>query len=187
MSGRGATPAALAEIAKEQVQTFYLYELYLDSSTIYATDTYTPISWGGNTYLANGAFLGFDQIEETGDLSGNTTSVSLSGVDQTFIASILLENYIDRRLVIRKAFWSAGTVVLDPIPVLDGRIDQPVIAEDPTAGTCTVTVTVGSHWVDFERKSGRHTNDAEQKLFFAGDTGFRLIGASRADVKWGTT
>lgn len=187
MANRGMTAAMQAKIASPQLQEFHLFELYLDSGAVYATDSFIELTWNGNLYLANGSFLSFDQIEETGDLSGNQTQVTLSGVDQTFIASVLANNYVDRRLIIRKGFWENGVVVIDPVALLDGRIDQPIIEEDPTSGTCTVALTVGSHWVDFERKSGRHTSDVEQKLFFPNDTGFRLVGATRDDLKWGST
>lgn len=185
MSGRGASSAALAQAAASQSSPLHLFELYLDGQTIYATDAYREIVFNGHTYIADGAFLSFDQIEETGDLSGAMTTVTLSGVDQVYIAEILQHNYIDRRLVIRKAFIAANALVVDPIPILDGRIDQPIVNENPEDGTCTVSLTAGSHWIDFERTSGRHTNDAEQQLWFPGDTGFRLVGAARDNIKWG--
>jgi hypothetical protein len=89
--------------------------------------------------------------------------------------------------VIRKAFWSAsGSIIVDPITLLDGRVDAPVIAENPADGTCTIALTAGSHWIDFERKAGRHTSDAEQQLWFPGDTGMRLISEINRDLKWGS-
>lgn len=186
MSGRGATTAFLTEAAKLRAAEVHLFELYLDTGIIYATDAFTQLIYNNNTYIADGNFLTFDQVQETGDLSGASTSVTLSGVSQVYIAEVLQNVYIDRRLIIRKAYLADNMAVIDPLPILDGRIDQPVIAEDPTTGLCTITLTVGSHWVDFERKAGRHTNDAEQQLFFPGDTGFRLVGATRDDIKWGT-
>jgi hypothetical protein len=186
MSGRGASVAVLHELNASANKPFHLFELYLDSDIICATDAFKTIVWQGRTYYADGSFLQFDQVEETGDLSGNQTMVTLSGVDQIYIAEILRNNFVDRRLVIRKAFFNgANAVIIDPIPILDGRIDQPTIIENPDDGTCTVALTAGSHWIDFERRAGRHTSDAEQKLWFAGDTGFRLVGANRANVKWG--
>ena len=186
MSGRGATTAALNQISATSSKPFHLFELYLDGQPIYATDAFINVMWGGNTYYADGSFLQFDQIEETGDLSGAQTTVTLSGVDQVYISEILQTNFVDRRLVIRKAFFDNNhAVVINPVPILDGRVDQPTIVENPDDGTCTVAITAGSHWVDFERTAGRHTSDIEQQLFFPGDTGFRLVGATRANVKWG--
>jgi hypothetical protein len=184
---RGATFETLRELASSSSSPFHLYELYLDGSTVYATDGYRAVLWQGNTYIADGSFLGFDSIEETGDLTGAQTTVTLSGVSQVYIAELLLRNYVDRRLVIRKAFWStAGSIIVDPITLLDGRVDAPVITENPVDGTCTIALTAGSHWVDFERKAGRHTSDAEQHLWFPGDTGMRLISEINRDLKWGS-
>ncbi|MBS1188905.1 MAG: hypothetical protein H6R10_697 [Rhodocyclaceae bacterium] len=187
MSGRGASQAVQAEAAKPSSQPVHLFELYLDGAATYATDAYREIVWNGNTYPAVGHFIGFDQIEETADLKVSQTAVVLSGVDQSEIAGVLTHNYIDRRLVIRKAFLSTldDTVIIDPISILDGRCDAPVIEEDPDSGTCTVSVPVSSHWIDFERTPGRHTNHDEQQIWFPGDLGFEFVSRLNKDIKWG--
>ena len=109
MSGRGASAETRAEFAKDANRPVHLFELYLDDATTYATDAYRAISWNGNTYLANGHFLDFDSIEETAELSAGQTRITLSGVDQSEIALVLSYEYIDRRLVIRKAFFALTT------------------------------------------------------------------------------
>jgi hypothetical protein len=187
MSGRGATAAVRSEAAKSANQPVHLFELYLDGAPTYATDSYRTLSWNGNTYLANGQYLSFDQVEETADMKVSTTTVVLSGVDQSVIAEVLLHSYIDRRLVIRKAFLSLAddSVLVDPVPILDGRCDAPVINEDPDSGTCTVSISVGSNWIDFERKPGRHTNHQEQQIWFPGDLGFEYVSQLNKSIKWG--
>jgi len=184
---RGASAAVQAEVAKRANAPFHLFELYLDGATTYATDAFRTIEWNGNPYPAAGHFIGFDGVEETNDLSVSQARVSLSGVDQTEIAAILQHAYIDRRLVIRKAFFDASSgVIVDPFPLFEGRCDAPVIVEDPDVGSVTVTITAASHWVDFERKPGRHTNDAEQQIWFPGDKGFEFISQLNKQIKWGT-
>ena len=187
MSGRGASEVVRAEAAKSANQPVHLFELYLDGAPTFATDAYRTLQWNGNTYLANGQYLSFDQVEETADMKVSTTTVVLSGVDQAEIASVLLYSYIDRRLVIRKAFMSMAddSVLVDPVPILDGRCDAPVINEDPDSGTCTVSISVGSQWIDFERKPGRHTNHQEQQLWFPGDLGFEYVSQLNKEIKWG--
>lgn len=187
MSGRGASTDTRAEFAKDANRPFHLFELYLDSVTTYATDAYRPVVFNGHTYLATGNYLEFDEIEETAELSAGQTQVSLSGVDQSEIASALQYDYIDRRLVIRKAFFKDDeTLVVDPVPILDGRCDSPDIIEDPDNGTCTVVINCGNHWTDFERRPGRHTNDQEQQLHFPGDTFFSRVSEINKELKWGT-
>ena len=186
MSGRGASTATRNQIAADSNRPFHLFELYLDGATTRATDAYREITWNGNTYAANGHFLEFDAIEETAELSAGQTRVMLSGVDQSEIAAVLLYEYIDRRLVIYKAFFDTSeAVVVDPVPILDGRCDAPAVVEDPDVGTCTVVITVGNHWIDFERKPGRHANHQEQQLHFPGDNFFEFVSEINKEIKWG--
>lgn len=187
MSGRNASAAVETEVALAANRPIHLFELYLDGATTYATDAYRSIVWSGNTYPALGHFLGFDGIEESADMVISQARVSLSGVDQTLIAALLAYEYIDRRLVIRKAFFDSDelNVLVDPLPIFDGRIDAPEIAEDPDAGTCVVTISASSHWIDFERAPGRHTNHEEQQIWFPGDLGFEYVAQLNRQIKWG--
>lgn len=188
MSGRGASAETRAEFVKDFNRPVHLFELYLDSSTTYATDAWREIEWNGNTYPAVGHFLNYDNIEETLQLTAGQTRVMLSGVDQSEIAAVLTNEYIDRRLVIRKAFFADDdTVIIDPVPILDGRCDAPEIVEDPDSGLCTVTVPCGSHWIDFERKPGRHANHQENQIHFPGDLFFEYVSEINKQIKWGAT
>lgn len=187
MSGRGFSAAALAQINAAQNAPFHLFEAYFDSGTAYATDAARPVVWGGHTYLADGQLLAYDGVQETADLQVTEAHVQLSGVDQTWVALVLAENYIDRRLVIYKAFLDPATdaLIVDPGAIFDGRMDAPTIEEDPASGKCTVSLTATSHWTDFERRPGRHTNLAEQQTFFPADTGFRYVSEQTKQITWG--
>ena len=187
MSGRGLSAAALTQINAAQNAPFHLFEAYFDSGTAYATDAARDVAWGGHTYLANGNLLGFSGVQESADLQVTEAQVQLSGVDQTWVALVLAENYIDRRIVIYKAFLDTATdaLIVDPGAIFDGRMDSPTIEEDPGSGKCTVTLTATSHWVDFERRPGRHTNLAEQKSFFPTDTAFRYVTEQTRTITWG--
>lgn len=186
MSGRGASASVEAAVALAANRPIHLFELYLEGATTYATDAYRSIEWSGNTYAALGHFLGYDAIEESSDMVISQARISLSGVDQTLIAAVLAYEYIDRRLVIRKGFLAGSeAVIIDPLPIFDGRIDAPEIAEDPDAGTCTVTISASSHWIDFERAPGRHTNHEEQQIWFPGDLGFEYVAQLNRQIKWG--
>ncbi|MDZ4254711.1 MAG: hypothetical protein U1A72_19240 [Sulfuritalea sp.] len=178
MAERGASSAVQTEASAAQNKPVHLYEVYLDDETIYMTDASAPIVWNGNTYLAEGYALGFDGIEESSELRVQETSVTLSGCDAAgpvWVSLVLAEEFIDRRLVIRKAFLNdAGGAIVDPIAIFDGRMGRPAISDDPTQGRCEVTVPAASHFADFERVIGRRTNDAIQQLHFSGDKFFEF-------------
>lgn len=187
MADRGASAAVLAQIDAPANKPVHLYEAYFDSGTVYATDAAFPIVFNGNTYLANGQFLGYDGLTESAEMQSSAVRVSLSGVDGTYVAAALTEDYIDRRLVIRKAFLNTttGALLVDPVAIFDGKMDAPVVNEDPTAGTCTVTVTAANQWVDFERRAGRHTNDSEQQIHAPGDRFFNAVSEVARTITWG--
>lgn len=186
MADRNATEAVIAELGKSKNQPFHLVEVGFDSTPVYATDAWRNITWNGHTYTALGHFMSFSDIEETSELQVANLTAQLSGVDQSLISAVLTENYIDRPLKIYKGFLNDSMqVIADPILIFEGRMDSPVIEENPDDGTCTVAVTATNAWVDFERLSGRHTNHEEQQLFFPGDKGFEFASEVMKEILWG--
>lgn len=185
MTARGASASVLAEIAKAASQPIHLFELHLDSETVRLTNAHRGIAWNGHDYIALGHLLAYDGLEETADLNVTTVRVSLSGALPDTISLVLSHDYIDRRLVIFKAFLDGAGVVIDPIAIFDGRADSPMIEEDPDSGKCVVVLAAAQHWVDFERRPGRHTNHEEQQIWFPGDKGFEFVSGLNREIKWG--
>lgn len=187
MADRGFSAAALAQIGAAASMPGHLYECYLDSGTVYATDFAMAVTFGGNTYQALSHFIGFDGLVERADASIEMLRLTLSGVDQTWVSVVLANDYVDRRVVIHKAFLSPATwtLVVDPTSIFDGRIAEARIDEDPESGSCSVVLDVSSHWVDWSRRSGRHTNHAEQQLFFSGDLGLEYVSEINRQILWG--
>lgn len=192
MTQRGMTAGVQAEAARAQNQPCHLFALYLDGTTVFATDGVRPIQWNGENYVALGHFLAFTPIKETADVRVSEVQVELTGCDQlkTWIASVLNTTFIERRLTIHKAFLSAqGDAMVDPVAIFDGRVSESRISEDPDSGAGSVHLTAASHFVDFERLPGRNTNDAVQQIFFPGDRFFEFtsqIPNNRSKV-WGRT
>lgn len=194
MANRGATAAVRAEWGQDKIRPVHLFELYFDNNTVRACDAPFQIDWQGVSFLPNGQFLTFSGVEESSELRDSRVTVTLSGVDQIHISDALQQKYVERRLVIYRAFLdSVNALILDPLPLFDGRMDKMRIAEDPTPGAtpgpgmgnCSVTVEASAHWSDFGRRPGRHTNDNEQKLHFAGDEFFGFASEINKQILWG--
>jgi len=183
---RGSTSAFLAEIVKAENQPIHLVSIAFDSGTLYMTDAYKSVTYDGNEYLGVGKFLGFSDIEETADLAVASLNLALSGIDRTYISYYLTEDYIDREVQIHLAFLdSSQALVIDPVLIFEGRMNAPTINENPESGESTLTVNISNAFVDFERRSGRHTNHEEQQIHFAGDKGFEFASQIVSDIKWG--
>lgn len=183
---RGASAGVLTEIAAASCRPLHFLSIGFDT-VVYLTDGYRTIDWDGHTWQALGHFLSFTDIDESGGVEVSTCTVGLSGVDKAYIALFLGTNFIDREVTIWKGFLGADMAVIpSPILIFNGRINKPGINEDPVAGTCILSVEAASQWVDFERIPGRHTNNAEQQIWFPGDKGFEFASDKTAQLKWGT-
>ena len=186
MANRGSTTAFQTEIKKDQSHPLHLIEIYLDSATYYVTDNFRDVSYSSNTYTALGFFLNFDPIEESAAINASKITLGLSGVDQQYTNLFLTENYVDRRVVIRKAFIStANALIADPVIIFDGRMDNPIITEDTDTGLASIGVTVSNQFVDFEKTPGRYTNHENQQLHYPGDNGFIYASQIIKDIVWG--
>jgi len=183
---RSSSSAFQTEVAKLQNRPAHLVEVIFDDETVYMTDAYKSITYSGNEYLAVGSFMGFSDIEEAAEVIVSSVTLSLGGIDQAWISRVLTKDYIDRVVKIYTAFLDdSQALVVDPVLIFEGRMDQPVIAEDPDAGTSSVSVRATNAWVDFTRKTGRHTNHEETQIHFPGDKGFEFASEIVKDVIWG--
>ena len=185
---RGSSTAFQQEIVKSANRPFHLLNLHLDSGSYYLSDCYISVTYNSNTYSPVGSLLSFTNITETNDVVVESLSISLSGVDQTYTNLLLNQNYIDRKIEIYKGFLnSSEQLINDPILIFSGRINNPIVQEDPDSGKSSLIVSASSHFIDFNKKTGRFTNNESQQSFFPGDTGFRFASASVKELNWGQT
>jgi len=186
MSERGMTSSVKTETEAAANRPFHLVTIEFSDETLYLTDSYKTITFGGHGYTALGHLLGFSDIEETAELQVAQMTGSLSGVDQTLISSFLSKDYLNRPVKVYKGFLDVSeALIADPVLIFDGRMDRPVIEEDPDSGESVVTVTATNQWSDFERTPGRHTNHEEQQIWFSGDKGFAFASEVVKDIVWG--
>ncbi len=183
---RSSTAAFKTEIVKSQNRPVHLVEVIFDDENVYMTDAYKSITYGGNSYLALGSFMGFSDIEEAAEVMVSSVTLSLGGIDQAWVSRVLNKAYIDRTVKIYTAFLNdAHALIVDPIIIFEGRMDQPTIVEDPDSGKSSVSISATNAWVDFSRKTGRHTNHEETQIHFPGDRGFEFASEIIKDVIWG--
>lgn len=151
---------------------------------IFITDWDRSITWNNDEYLALGHFIGMSDINETSMLQVSSLSLTLSGVDQQYISLLLRKEYIDRPIVIYRGFVSdSGVLKTSPFEIFKGRMDKPFISDSPTK--TQVTISAKNHLADFERKSGRHTNNAEMQRYYPSDTSFAHASEGLKEIRWG--
>jgi len=182
---RGVVSATATEIATRSFNIVNLVDFAVGSGN-YGTDAQVDISFGGNNYLAAGGALQISEVTEEDTLKIESITITLSALDTSVVSYFLDNDYMDKQVIVRKAvIGDDHQIIGDPILVFDGRLDQPTITEDFNSSTAVIQVKASSHWADFDKSNGRHTNDAEQKQLFPGDTFFEKASVVNKDVKWG--
>ena len=177
------------EVAKQQLYTFHLVEFQFDSGSLYFTTLQRSIVFNSNTYLASPDLVTFGSITEAEAIELGSMYFTLSSVDTSVVAQALLEDFIDRPILLHRAFLDKTTfqVITDPVLLYEGRIKSFKLSEDPAAGTSTLTWSTASIFADFSRTAGRRTNDNDQQIFNPGDKSFEYAHQVTFDVKWGRT
>jgi hypothetical protein len=158
-----------------------------------AFDTATAPTAGTNTYTAQGNFIGFSSLQEDFDIKVGKFSIYLSGVDRTSV-QYLMENEIEgKRVCIYKAFLNFGAggtsnlqLAADPILMFDGVIYNFAVVESEKS--CQITIDCSSLFADFERLTGRKTNNWSNWLYqgVKGDMCFDKAGwVGQTEFRWG--
>lgn len=185
--------AVVSTLEKNQFECAHLVELYLDAGTEYLTDSFYDIVYDSNTYAAANGLLGFEDITEQTELIVGSVRITLAGAVPEIIRRCLDEPVINKRVIIRRAFYTAGTrtQVADPHIIFDGNINAYNINEDPSSST--ITATAASQFANFRQVNSRITNaesQQETKQYitaqkFSDDLGFEHASSMIQDIQWG--
>jgi hypothetical protein len=184
---RTLTTAVKNELLTGQIRPIHLIEIGF-STPVYLTDNSfdltSSISGTSRTYTSSAFLVGGSSFEEQTDITKTSLSLSLSGADTTFISTVLNENVVNDTVEIYRGLLdSNNSIIADPILLYSGNIDTFEIAETETQSN--VKLIIVSHWADFDKKSGRKTNNASQQRFFSTDVGMDYSSETVLDIKWG--
>jgi len=183
---RGWSGAAQTAIAATVVRPITLVKIEFASGTIYYCDADRDIIFGGFTYLGTGTLAGFSSVEEGIELQTYTLTLSLSGIPSSVISLALTENFQNRKCTMYAGFLDDSyALIADPLEMFSGRINQMNI---DSAETSTVSLTVESRLVDWERARVRRYNNADQQIEYAADKGFEFVPQMvEKEIFWGRT
>ncbi len=190
---RTLTAGMVTAAAAAEGDLLHLISLAFSGGTLFVTTAPHDVVFSGDTYVAVGGHLGFDVVQESGDLTGQGVRITLDGVDQTVISPLLAQNYIGRTATVYQAHMdSAGALVADPVLLFEGLLNSSfrvVESRDPDGGgTVVVTTTVVSPLVSFRQRRGIRATLASHQHHFSGDTFFKHISTiSGRKVYWGAT
>lgn len=171
-----------ANFENQSVNLFFAVEMEFDSEVARFWNGYTEETIDGDVYAAAGHLLGVSGIEESGEVSAKGATISITGLDASFISIALNENYQNRRARI-----IVGTVddgVFTSYTLFRGRMDVMEITE--SGDGATLTVSVESRLIDLERpRSSRYTSE-DQKTYYPGDLGLDYVADLQdKQINWG--
>ncbi len=184
----GAVLAALA--ADSATERVFLIRFDFSSGPIRMSTGSRDLVHDGQTWEAVGGGLTIGNVEESGDLRGQGVDISLSGVDPTFIAVLLSENFRGREMRVWQAILDpvTGTVV-EAIDLFDGlQLDGYEIEENIVRGQpLTATIkTHGRHRLSISEFRGIRSNVHGHQQYFNGDTFFaHTASLDNEKVYWG--
>ena len=184
---RTLTTALKNELLTNEIRPVHLLSIGF-STQINITDNSfnltSSVSGSSTTYTASPFLVATPTFTEETDLTKTSLNITLSGADTTFISTVLNENVVNDTVdIFRGLLDSNNALIADPILLYSGNIDTFQINESETESN--VTLTVVSHWADFDKKSGRQTNNNSQQRFFSTDVGMDFSSQTVLDLKWG--
>lgn len=187
MSNRNMSSGLITTTSQPTVQYYELVYIGVNNG-YYLTNAPFNISYGGNSYKAAGALLSIDTIVEDIGFEIQKLSISVSGLAYLsndtlpFMQEILGVNYIDKDVVIHRAYYTHD-VYQDSLEVYKGYIDS-ALATDGNGDGAGVSITTSNNWSDFSRVTGRHTNTVSQQVYFPTDLGFEFSKQIQKQIEW---
>jgi hypothetical protein len=184
---RSLTTAVKNEIATNDIRPIHLITIGF-STPVNITDCSfsltSSVSGSSVTYNASDHLIGISDFAEQIDVSKSSIKLSLSGAEQTYISAVLNENVINDEVTIYRGLLADdNTIIDDPFLLYKGNIESFEINEQPK--TSSLTLSIVSHWADFNKKNGRKTNNTSQQRFFSTDVGMDFASQTVQDIKWG--
>jgi hypothetical protein len=182
----------VAQLENDNFVFAELIEFQLDTPIFLTTASYdivtsTLTSNGNQTYLAQGKFISYSGVRQTDEFRVNNVAIQLSGSTDTFVNMVLQDRYLHRTINIYK-IWiniNTGQQIQSPNLIYSGTITAGDVLDN--SNECQVTITTSNEFYDFDRQTGRQTNDGSQKKFYPNDNGMIFSTSTISDIRWGKT
>ena len=170
------------QVSSTATKTAFLVELNL-SSTIRLTDWYSNVTYDSNSYEAGGSFLQVDSTTETGQLQVDEINLGFSNITNEVRSLVQDGSFTDKTVDIYIAYFNENETIVGAINFFSGQIRNIAIQEN--INDSTLSMTVASHWANWNLTKGRHFSDESQQLFSSGDKGMEFATQVKSDVRWG--
>lgn len=155
------------------------------NTPIYLHTSIGDIVYDGDTYLGVGALGGISPISESIDMSSNGVNLSLSGVDQSLINSVVNNDYRNTDVTVFFGFLDETSYTLiTPTIIYQGQIDNNSI--NINNDTFSINLSVLNKFSKWDRVNPRRFNLQDQTSIYPNDKAFLRQGILRdQNISWG--
>lgn len=151
-----------------------LVELSLQSSPLHLTSAPSNVTWGGNTFLANGWIIPPDGISESTDVGNYNFDLTLSGVNTAVIAAILSNPDRGEPGTVWLAFCNESRqIVGEPVVLYRGLVDSCEI--DDKLDNPLVVVHLVNDLARFDTSQNYRFTAQSHGAYFPDDLGFQYV------------
>jgi hypothetical protein len=168
---RTLSTALQNQVSADATKIAFLVELQL-STIVRATNYSRDVVYNSNTYTAGGSFVTVDATTESGKLEVDEINIGLSNVTSQVRALVESGAYTDKTANIYIAYFDTNEDLVGVITYFTGQIRNVSILEN--IDSSNISMTVASHWANWNLTKGRHYSDASQQDFSTGDKGLRI-------------
>jgi len=179
---RSLSAGLQTQVSAQQTKTAFLVELNL-STVIRLTDFYRDVTYDSNSYEAGGSFLSVDSTTETGQLQVDDINLGFSNVTDQVRQLVRDGSFTDKVVNVYIAYFDDDETLVGAINYFTGQIKNIVISEN--IDNSVLTMTVASHWANWNLTKGRHFSDESQQSFSTNDRGMEFATQTKEDVRWG--
>jgi hypothetical protein len=179
---RSLSAALQSQVSSTATKTAFLVELNL-STVIRLTDWYTNVTYDSNSYEAGGSFLTVDSTTETGQLQVNEINLGFSNITDQVRSLVQDGEFTDKTVDIYLAYFDSNESIVGAINFFTGQVRNVSINE--SLENSILSMTVASHWANWNLTKGRHYSDESQQAFSSGDKGMEFATQTKSDIRWG--
>lgn len=177
---RSIPTGLLTALTQTAIQPYYAVEMLFDTAPLRFWSGLGERTIEGNTYIGAGSLMRISELEEIGDLSAKSATISFSGIPTELVSLALVEPY--QRRVCRVLLGEVSTSAA--IEMFSGKMNTMTIEDAPDSAV--IQLTIESRLVELGRSKPRRYNHESHIARYPGDTFFSYVADLQdKQVPWG--
>jgi len=173
MSGRNLDPALASALSNSIIMPAVLAMLTFKSATKFVWSGVGPLTWGGNTFVGGGGFVGMGPISESTEVEARGMTVALGGIPSDLLTECLSDIQLGLPAKIWFALLDNGSIIGAPYLHFSGTVDKPAITID--VETSTISLALENKLSNLQRASQHRYTAADQQIQFPTDTSMNYV------------